>query len=551
MKKVQKLLLAVLMLFMLFAGAVHAENHVCEIDIDVRIRHDGSAAVVQTWDGTFYEGTENYIPIATGDISISDFSVSDAYGTYTYTAGWDIHADFDAKARKCGICETEDGVELCFGISQYGENTYKIQYVIEDFIKSYTDYDGVNYMFINPFMSTFPTDAAIRVSLDSGAALDESCAGIWAFGFQGDIAFENGTVRAWSTSALEDEDAMIVMLQLEKGLVFPKTHVEAAFDSVKDRAFEGSDYGYEEEGMGILGYIFVCIMFLLLLVIVIATVVFWIRRKSAIKKFYKEAGYFRDVPNGGKIEVSYYLAQSFDVTSEKSLLIGALLLQMINKGCIEPQTEENVGFFGKVKQSVNLKLVREPEAVAEKTLYQILLASAGADGILQEKELEKYTYAHPEVIDDLIDRARDAGETAFAKAGGFENGAGNCIKDLSESGKTELAEVMGMKKYLEEFTLIAEREITETVIWKDYMVYATLFGIADKVMQQLKQLYPEQLPEIEAYNRNVYVAHSYYRSMHRSSQRAMQQRRTRGGGGRASIGGGGGFSGGGRGGGSR
>jgi pSer/pThr/pTyr-binding forkhead associated (FHA) protein len=121
----------------------------------------------------------------------------------------------------------------------------------------------------------------------------------------------------------------------------------------------------------------------------------------------------------------------------------------------------------------------------------------------------------------------------------------------SGTGKEELAEVIGLKKYLNEFTLIAEREITEVSLWKEYMVYATLFGIADKVLEQFKKVYPEKIPELETYNRNVIIAHSYYRSMYRSSQRAMQARRTSGGGGRASFGGGGGFSGGGRGGGSR
>ena len=110
---------------------------------------------------------------------------------------------------------------------------------------------------------------------------------------------------------------------------------------------------------------------------------------------------------------------------------------------------------------------------------------------------------------------------------------------------------MGLKKYLDEFTIIDERKISETIIWKEYIVYATLFGIADKVIEQFKQVYPEKIPEIETYNRNVVIAHSYYHSMHRSAQRAMQARRTSGGGGRASFGGGGGFSGGGRGGGSR
>ena len=42
-----------------------------------------------------------------------------------------------------------------------------------DTIKSYSDYDGTNFMFINPQMSTFPTDGKVSIRLENGAALDE------------------------------------------------------------------------------------------------------------------------------------------------------------------------------------------------------------------------------------------------------------------------------------------------------------------------------------------------------------------------------------------
>lgn len=146
---------------------------------------------------------------------------------------------------------------------------------------------------------------------------------------------------------------------------------------------------------------------------------------------------------------------------------------------------------------------------------------------------------------------KESGKAEFISRGGFIRGAGNRISDLSDKGKSELSEVMGLKKYLSEFTLISEREVNEVSIWKEYMIYAVLFGIGEKVIKQLEKLYPDKLPEITAYNRNVIIATGYCRSMYSSSQRAIQARRTSGGGGLASLGGGGGFSGGGRGGGSR
>lgn len=142
MKWIKKLLLVAPLMLLLISGTAYAKNNVSEIDISVTVRDDGSAYVVQNWQGTFEEGTENYIPIATKDIGISDLKVSDEKGEYTFVDDWDIDADFDAKKRKCGINKTDDGVELCFGITDYGEKKYAIEYVVTDFIKSYSDYDG-------------------------------------------------------------------------------------------------------------------------------------------------------------------------------------------------------------------------------------------------------------------------------------------------------------------------------------------------------------------------------------------------------------------------
>ena len=182
-----------------------------------------------------------------------------------------------------------------------------------------------------------------------------------------------------------------------------------------------SRYGssYEDEEVGVLGTIIGFIILLIIPALIILMIVFLMKRKKAIKRFYKEAEYFRDVPNGGKMEVSHYLAQNFDVADDESLIIGALILSMINKGALEPQLEESVGFFGKVKESVNLKLIKEPDTSAELSLYHLLSVSAGEDGILQEKELEKYSYKYPEKINAFVDGIKKSGESEFISQGGF------------------------------------------------------------------------------------------------------------------------------------
>ena len=62
---------------------------------------------------------------------------------------------------------------------------------------------------------------------------------------------------------------------------------------------------------------------------------------------------------------------------------------------------------------------------------------------------------------------------------------------LTQKGVNEQELWKGLKRYMENFSLLNEREVPELVLWEKYLVYATAFGIADKVLSQLKIKYPE------------------------------------------------------------
>ena len=61
---------------------------------------------------------------------------------------------------------------------------------------------------------------------------------------------------------------------------------------------------------------------------------------------------------------------------------------------------------------------------------------------------------------------------------------------LTQKGVDSQEQWNGLKKYMEDFSLLDKREVPELVIWEKYLVYATAFGIADKVIKQLKIVYP-------------------------------------------------------------
>jgi len=148
-KRVSVLILSFVLLVVLPLPAF-ADNQVHIMDIQAVIHENGSMSVTQSWSGRFEEGTEIYIPMNAPEyLSISQLTVSDQERVYDTLPDWNIDWSFEEKARKCGINQTDSGYEICFGISQYGQNNYTISYKLDNVAGSYIDKDGVNYRFVN------------------------------------------------------------------------------------------------------------------------------------------------------------------------------------------------------------------------------------------------------------------------------------------------------------------------------------------------------------------------------------------------------------------
>lgn len=62
---------------------------------------------------------------------------------------------------------------------------------------------------------------------------------------------------------------------------------------------------------------------------------------------------------------------------------------------------------------------------------------------------------------------------------------------FTQKGINEQEQWKAFKKYMEDFSYLNEKEVPELVLWEKYLVYATAFGIANKVLKQLKVKYPE------------------------------------------------------------
>lgn len=292
--------------------------------------------------------------------------------------------------------------------------------------------------------------------------------------------------------------------------------------------------------------------------------VFWIRRikrKSAekrLKKFSERFGYFREIPNEGKLNATYALGRMFNICEDGAILATGIL-RLIQIGCLSPAQNQEVGFMGRTKETVSLRLMgsqHDRMNEYDEYLYTVLERAAGSDATLQSKELERFASRNDRLLRDYIQKCDSAGRDYLSQKSCLKRWAMPAkLTDLTPSGEKELGEIIGFKRYLEDFSLVNQREVKEIPVWKELLSYAMLFGIADKVTEQMKELYPSLSFELTDYSQSIIIASSYYyllySNMKKAEQKREQEKRSRGSGGFTSIGGGSGSTGGGSGGGTR
>lgn len=117
------------------------------------------------------------------------------------------------------------------------------------------------------------------------------------------------------------------------------------------------------------------------------------------------------------------------------------------------------------------------------------------------------------------------------------------INVLTQEGVNEREKWKGLKKYMEDFSMLDKREIPEVAIWENFLVYATVFGIAHKVLKQLKIVYPNinEQWDMHTYGYMYLMLNTNFSSSFSSTITSSMSTTYS-----SATGGGGGFSGGGR-----
>lgn len=544
--------ITLLLALIVSATTLFAQSRLHDLDIRVVLSKNGDAHITETRQMTVdSEGTECYINIENAGKSIvKDLTVSDELGIeYEPQSIWDVDWSRKMKTDKSGIVMKAGGYELCWGLGAEGKRTYTASYIVTGLVEGYSESDGFNWMFVARDVKPYPEHVKLTITAEDCTLLTDSIANIWAFGYGGDINFRDSTIVAETTEPFQEHDGMIVMCEFNKGVFSPDVTYDHSFETVKKCAFEGSDYLEEEkkedkdpwwmtwlEWICGGGFVFLALCGLV-----------WEPVARLVYKFkFRNVDWYRDIPLGGDLSLANHLMNEVSQTRDYDKLLSASVLKLVQMGALgidrqRPKPAFVINEWKADAQLANRKLLE--------SIYTLFKHAAGDNQVLDPHELTNYMES----------------EKHWSEVYSFVNILHEIHLDSLSANKTEVNHLLGLKKFLKDFTLIDEREVQEVTLWKDYMVWATLFGIASTVVKQMEKINPEYFkmddiasqlaytvmqPEVTKVFANA-TASAYYRDISDSASSSGGSRRSSGGGGHASRGGGGGHRGGGSGGGIR
>ena len=562
MKKTKILFSFLFTIALLFIGDKVEANSIESMSMDIFVDGTGDAYVTETWKCNVTQGTEIFHPYYDlGNSTIKDLIVMDGDTQYEQLPYWNTSGTLESKANKSGIHQISNGIELCWGMSEYGSHIYTAKYTITNFVSETIDAQMMYWTLIPYEFSNSIGKAYIKISTNFYI---QDTVDVWGYGNYGGTAYVyNGDIEMQSRGTLEKNEYMTILVKFPVGTFNTKNMLDYDFEHYYNMAEERATK-YEDSSSPFAVF--------LDFIIVVVNIAAWIFIALAIankvnsakgldygiegRKIPKDVPYFRDIPCRKNIYRAYYIGYQYNIIKSKTDILGAIILKWLKEGLIRIEEKGKEGIFKK-ENTVIFLTETNPESFSvarEKQLFGMLY-EASKDGYLENKEFKKWCKKSYSKILSWFDKIMNSERMKLVAEGLIEvdeKGKWSMIKGKTYIAtyelKQEAIELAGLKRYLNEYTLIKQREAIEVKLFEEYLIFAQLMGIEQKVAKQFRDIYPEivQQSSFSSYDHIMFInvsAHRGISSAHSAKSRAESYSSggrgfSSGGGGRGSFGGG-------------
>ena len=610
-RKMLSIFFIMMLIFNIFIPTSNASNYLYlnNLEFYVQINSDGSMNVTEIWDidiedtntlfKTFETDSEKYSSIT--EVKVTDIT-NGSNNEFTPINTYMYHV-----TKNCyyGLINDDGDFEIAWGVGLDNDNEvrkYKIEYKVNDAITKYSDYAELYWQFIGNNFEISANKVTGTIYLPATVNNKENIK-VWAH--SKDL---NGTIYATDLNKVEFQmDNYRSGRYVELRILFPTTQIVSTDriynTTILEQAIaEESQWAEEANRQREFNKKMEKAIAIVTIIAAVVLAIYFVKKIFKYKKILKELNglnstqeleYYRDLPDekatpGEAVFLLEKQYASFDI--HFSQIFSATLLNLSLKKYIELKVDTNK------KDKEAIKIVNLNKEITdlkddEKEILEFVLKAIGTKEEITMKDLEKYITKHSSSIAKLIEKTHKNVKNSMKQNNYFDekeykkysnysgimiayivgaiatiilfplaivfiidavycNKIMKKINVLTQTGLDQKEMWKGLKKYMEDFSLLNEREVPELVIWEKYLVYATAFGISEKVLKQLKIVYPN-IDELNGTNTSTYMYFMYHSNFNTNFSKAISSSiatatYSSGSGSGGGFSGGGGFGGGGR-----
>lgn len=487
----------------------------------------------------------------TGQYEIKDVEVYDVTNKeyYTNTNEQQYHVE---KGGFYGLEIKDDVFEIAWNIG--ADNTtktkeYKISYTVVDAIENGVDCSQFYWQFISTDNGMPAENITATITLPVDLETETECK-IWAHGsIFGTIHKTDKRTIEVKLPEISPNEMFEVRISVPAG-IFENTETKYNENLYLSDILENEEKwadianeeraGYEREKKLVkIAMIVVYIIDVLCMYVLIKS----IKTHYQTKKEYQigTIEYFRDIPYEDATPGECIFMRKEKVSiSDASDLIMATILNFQLKGYLELEEENKKTLIKTNFESINEIGLKQEEKILLKILKKV--AAKKRNDAITFDDISDYIYANYETeiprlesIDSIVKSEEisrgniDTKNHAFVGFGAIAmmigimlsmaiipaiaiytelvpclgifwfigimilvvKGFTRKIKNFTLQGSIEREQWKGLEKYMKDYSRIHDREVFDIVLWEKYLVFAAALGIADRLLKELKIVYPD------------------------------------------------------------
>ncbi|MBO7177930.1 MAG: DUF2207 domain-containing protein [Clostridia bacterium] len=422
--------------------------------------------------------------------------------------------------------------------TSYSELTYTMRYTVTDMVSVYDDCAVFYYNAFSDDFSLYIDEIELNVYLPGGEPMTESS----LVYLHSEVADSYAEVIGNNAHATATE--FQVGNYFEVRTVLPKEHFSGAqkvYSESKRQAVIDEETKWMEDYQATVlrerrTTVAWTVVGGVLVLIAIALAVYFKFFYYKVKGEYPP--YVREIrPNDSPAEMAHFFYHYKGGTKKqknRGNMLAGTIMDLARRGFVSllPSPADKDDYVIEIESVADAKM-GELKAHERTLLTMLTNVSRGVGKAFDMKDFESYSKKHPAEINGLIDKFVKESGAGFFLSENFEQtklgswltilggilmlgaflflgaplvtyGAVGALisggilvlfapraKRFSKVGLDRYMESKGLENFMLDFSNLKEHEIPALILWEEYMVYATMMGISERVIEELKLKYPE------------------------------------------------------------